>query len=103
MLGKHVICFSTAGVGRQVVEYHGITRGEGEPLGEGLPHLCDALELHFSGDLDLPRIQDEDLVLLDKAISLLNPPMAQLRVVEATTFTVSERGVIRGASETART
>lgn len=38
--------------------------------------------------MGLPRLRTEDLALLDKAISLLNPPEAQVRVVEVTTFQV---------------
>lgn len=60
----------------QVVTYHGL---------EG---LTNALVKHFD-NLGLPQLNDGDLALLDDAIVLLNPPVAQVRVVEADTFTVS--------------
>lgn len=54
----------------------------------GIPRLRDALKVNFSEELGLPVIQETDLGLLDDAISLLNPPQAQFRVVEVDTFTV---------------
>ena len=54
----------------------------------GIPRLREVLKANFSQEIDLPVIQETDLGLLDDAISLLNPPEVQLRVVEVDTFTV---------------
>lgn len=54
---------------------------------ELLGSLGDKLWEQFSC-LDLPRLGLRDLYLLDKAISLLNPQNARVRVVEVDTFTV---------------
>lgn len=59
-----------------------------EVVYSGIPRLREVLKANFSKELDLPVIQETDLGLLDDAISLLNPPEVQLRVVEVDTFTV---------------
>lgn len=52
--------------------------------------LGDKLWDHFSAHLGLPYIEKNDLSLLDEAIAMLNPPEAQVRVIEVETFLVRE-------------
>ncbi|CAM9465876.1 unnamed protein product, partial [Laminaria digitata] len=44
----------------------------------------------------LPYIEKNDLCLLDEAIAMLNPPEAQLRVIEVETFLESESSIAKG-------
>lgn len=67
---------------------------------DGPSDLGDKLWLLFGANLGLPYIEKNDLCLLDEAIAMLNPPEAQVRVIEVETFMVREislRGQLRGA------
>ena len=57
---------------------------------DGPTDLGDKLWDHFTTELGLPYIEKNDLCLLDEAIAMLNPPEAQLRVIEVETFLVRE-------------
>ena len=60
---------------------------------DGPTDLGDRLWLHFGANLGLPYIEQNDLCLLDEAIAMLNPPEAQVRVIEVETFMVRERAL----------
>ena len=55
---------------------------------DGPAALGNELYLHFGTNLGLPYIEENDLCLLDEAIAMLNPPEAQVRVIEVETFLV---------------
>lgn len=40
--------------------------------------------------MGLPYLEDNDLYLLDEAIAILNPPEAQVRVIEVETYMVRD-------------
>ncbi|CAM9316365.1 unnamed protein product [Laminaria digitata] len=77
------------------------TPASGEPKPEvvafdGPVALGDKLGEHFGTHLGLPNIETNDLCLLDEAIAMLNPPEAQIRVIEVETFLESERSIAKG-------
>lgn len=60
---------------------------------DGHVHLGEELWQRVGQRLGMPHINEEDLKLLDEAISILNPPEAHVRVVEVDTFMVRRRKV----------
>ena len=62
---------------------------------DGPTTLGDKLWMNFGADLGLPYIEKGDLCLLDEAIAMLNPPEAQVRVIEVETVLVRGRTLLR--------
>lgn len=59
------------------------------------------MHLYFGKELVVPNLQQADLGLLDNAITLLTPPVAQVRVMEVDTFMVSGDAFASGRYDSA--